>query len=80
MLSCFLPDSSNILSFSISEPFRALVTRDKERSNLDKFLGREEYLLKLRFTNIVACLLRETFTECLVHEGLQNCCIGIVKT
>ena len=35
--------------FFISDRFRALATRDEERSNLDKFLGKVKYLLKLRF-------------------------------
>lgn len=42
------------------ELLRGQVTRNGERSNLDKFLGRErEYLLKLRFANIVTCLPRQ---------------------
>ena len=41
--------NSHPICFLISDPFRALVTRDEERSNLDKFLGKVKYLLKLRF-------------------------------
>ena len=41
--------NSHPFCFLISDPFRALVTRDEERSNLDKFLGKVKYLLKLRF-------------------------------
>lgn len=39
------------------DPFRALVTRDEERSNLDKFLGKVKYLLKLRFARQMLWLL-----------------------
>lgn len=35
-----------------TESLRALVTRDEEGSDLDKFLGGVEYLLKLCFTKM----------------------------
>lgn len=45
---------SNIHCY-ILDFLRALLTGDDDGSNLNKFLGKVEYLLKLCFTNAVTC-------------------------
>ena len=55
------------------------MTRDDDGSNLNKFLGKVEYLLKLCFTNAVTCFGPAEYVQiqtAYCTKGWQNCCIG----
>ena len=69
--------NSHPFCFLILDPFRALVTRDEERSNLDKVSWKSEIFIETPFreTNVVAASCKRQLKN---HGyGGWNCCIGI---
>lgn len=61
----------------VIEPLETPVTRGVERSNLGKFLGKVEYLLKLRFAIIKTSSSprQAVLLKAFLFEGFRNCCI-----